>query len=598
MTRPAIVVLDAGALDIARRIRDLLPGSDIHGRAGRVTGAAHAFDDTAACLRALFTAGRPIIALCAAGIVIRALAPLLTDKRAEPPVLAVARDGAAVVPLLGGHHGANRLARDLADGLGGRAAVTTATDTAFGLALDDPPAGWRIGGPAGAKPVMAALLAGEPVGLLEEAGDTAWLRDSAVPFADTGTHAVLCTDRAAAGSATDLVLHPPTLALGVGCARDCPPAELADLVDRTLARAGWSPKSVAGVFSIDLKMDEPAVLALAERLGVPARFFSAADLEARTPRLANPSETVFAEVGCHGVAEAAALAAAGSHADLVVEKTKTERATCAVARDGRDLDPLIVGRARGRLRIVGIGPGAPDWRTPAVDAALARATDVVGYGLYLDLLGDALAGKARHASDLTEEEARVRRALDLAAEGRSVALVCSGDAGIYALATLAFEVMERENRADWARIDVAVEPGISALQAAAARVGAPINHDFCAISLSDLLTPWEDIARRVRAAAEGDFVVAFYNPVSKRRRTQLAGARDILLGHRSPETPVVLARNLGRDDESARVTTLGDLAPDDADMLTLVLVGSSQTRRWRTWVYTPRGYARKMEAAR
>ena len=209
-----------------------------------------------------------------------------------------------------------------------------------------------------------------------------------------------------------------------------------------------------------------------------------------------------------------------------------------------------------------------------------------------------ITGKPRHDSALSEEEARVRIALDKAAEGKNVALVCSGDAGIYALATLAFELLDRENRADWNRLAIRVEPGVSAIQAAAARIGAPIGHDFCAISLSDLLTPWEEIVKRLEAAAVGDFVVALYNPVSSRRRTQLKTAQKILVAARPVDTPVVLARNLGREDESVDIITLGELKPDHADMLTIILIGNSQTRLTKRgesyWVYTPRGYAAKM----
>ncbi|CCQ72064.1 precorrin-3B C(17)-methyltransferase [Magnetospira sp. QH-2] len=593
MTPTAIIVLDPGAFPSAQKLRAALPGAVLHGLAGRVAQADVPFSQTADHLRGLFREDTVIIAFCAAGIVIRSLAPVLGDKRAEPPVLAVSRDGQSVVPLLGGHHGANVLARQVAAVLDGHAALTTAGDAAYGISLDEPPQGWKVGNPEAAKPVMAALLAGQPVGLLQEAGECSWLSEA--PFAETGTHMVLSTDRAAAGTLTDLVLHPPTLALGVGCARDCPPEELAELVSETLARNGLSEKSIALVASLDLKMDEPAVLALADRLDVPARFFTGAALEEQTPRLATPSEVVFKEVGCHGVSEGAALATVGEQGTLVVEKTKTANATCAIARLGTGIDARAVGRARGRLRIVGIGPGAAAWRTPAATRAVAEATDVVGYGLYLDLLGDLMSGKSRHESPLTTEEQRARLSLDLAAEGKSVALICSGDAGIYALATLVHELMEREDRDDWNRLDLAVEPGISALQAAAARIGAPINHDFCTISLSDLLTPWEDIERRLKAAAEGDFVVAFYNPVSKRRRTQLAAAREILLTGRPAETPVVLARNLGRAGEEVRVIPLGELTPDHADMLTMVLVGSSNSRHWNGRVYTPRGYARKMD---
>jgi cobalt-precorrin 5A hydrolase/precorrin-3B C17-methyltransferase len=228
---------------------------------------------------------------------------------------------------------------------------------------------------------------------------------------------------------------------------------------------------------------------------------------------------------------------------------------------------------------------------------LSEATDVVGLQLYLDLAKDLVAGKACHATLLSEETARARLALELAAGGRAVALVSSGDAGIYGMASLVFELLEREPEPAWRRIAVTVVPGLSALQAAAARIGAPLGHDFCAVSLSDLLTPWPDIERRLRAAADGDFVVALYNPVSKRRTWQLAAARDILLAGRPPETPVVLARNLGREGERIDVVALADLEPGHADMLTLVVVGSSHTRAFeaggRRWVFTPRGYAAK-----
>lgn len=593
----AIIAITPAALDTARRVAAALPGATLYGLAGRVVGEdVVMMVETAPHLRALFAAGTPIIGVCAAGILIRALAPLLSDKRAEPPVLAVAPDGSAVVPLLGGHHGANRLARSLAAALGCPAAITTAGDLALGVALDEPPPGWKIANAAAAKPVAAALLAGDPVGLEVEAGDAAWLEG--LRFAPDAEPEIRITDRAVEADDNELVLHPPVLALGVGCERGCEPAELEALVRDTLAAEALSPDAVACVVSVDLKADEAAVHAVAASLGVPARFYTATELNRQAPRLANPSAVVLREIGCPGVSEGAALAAAGPEAVLVVPKTKSRRATMAVARSPRALDPAALGRPRGRLFIVGIGPGTADWRTPEASGAIAAATDLVGYGLYLDLLGAAAAGKGRHESGLGAEADRARMALDLAAEGRTVALVCSGDAGIYALATLVFELMDRERKAEWLRLEVGVVPGVSALQAAAARAGAPVNHDFCTISLSDLLTPWQSIEKRLAAAAQGDFVVCFYNPVSQRRRDQLARARDILLTGRPPETPVILARQLGRPEERVEVITLGALTPDHADMLTMVVVGNSETRRLdlpgRTWVYTPRGYARKL----
>ncbi|MBM3565149.1 MAG: precorrin-3B C(17)-methyltransferase [Alphaproteobacteria bacterium] len=601
----AFVALTAEGLALARTARAALPGAEIHGLKGRADGADETFADTAAHLRGLFRAGRPIVGVCAAGILARALASELSDKREEPPVVALSADGRFAVPVLGGHRGANRLAALLAQVLGGQAAVTTAGEAALGVALDDPPPGWRLGENKDktAKDIAARLLAGEEVALIDEAGDARWLSRSGAKFSATGAFEILATTRAQAGDEETFVLHPPALAVGAGCERNAEPAELIALAEETLAQAGLTPKSVACVVSAEVKADEPAIHALAAHWGVPARFFAPAELEHETPRLANPSDAVFRAVGSHGVAEAAALAAAGPAGALIVTKSKSARATVAVARAaaGADLDGFAIGRARGRLFIVGIGPGAAEWRTPAATRALAESTDVVGYSLYLDLVGDVIEGKRRHDSNLAEEEARVRLALDLAAQGRTVALVCSGDAGIYALATLAFELLDSGGGPGWNKIEVSTVPGISAMQAAAARIGAPLGHDFCAISLSDLLTPWADIERRLRAAAEGDFVVALYNPVSKRRREQIVRARDILLARRSPATPVVLARNLGRADERYEVVNLADLAPERVDMLTLVLVGSSNTRAFardgETRVYTPRGYLDKREQA-
>ena len=587
------VALTAKGAALALRLAESLPGAEVHGLAGRADAAPLVFQETMAHLRDLFLDGRPIVGLCAAGILVRALGPVLSDKRAEPPVLALAEDGAAVVPLLGGHRGANALARRLARVLDIAPAITTAGDQRFGVALDEPPLGWRLANPADYKAFSAALLDGAEVRL---EGAASWLSDSGLPLSEDGALTLHATVERRAGSAEALIYHPARLALGLGCERGAEAEELIALARRCLAEAGLAEAAVAGVYSLDLKADEAAVHAVAEALGVQARFFDAARLEAEAPRLARPSDLVFREVGCHGVSEGAALAAAGPEGRLLVEKTRSTRGTCAVALAPEPIG--MVGAPRGRLAVIGLGPGDPSWRTPEVSAAAAEATDLVGYRLYLDLLGPLAEGKRRHDYDLGEEEARVRAALDLAAEGRQVALVCSGDPGIYAMAALVFELLDRVDRPAWKRVAISVAPGLSALQAAAARIGAPLGHDFCAISLSDLLTPWSAIERRLEAAAEGDFVVALYNPVSQRRKRQLEAAVEILGRARPADTPVVLARRLGREGEAVEVIDLKDLAPARVDMLTVVLVGSSETRRVARgdggcWVYTPRGYAAK-----
>jgi len=584
---------------IAKKVQTCI-GGEVHALHSRVNGSNGQFvffDEAKAHVQQLFQSGVPIIAVMASGAVIRLLASVLGDKQEEPPVVTIAADGSAVVPLLGGHHGGNDLARKLAACLDVEAAVTTAGDVRFGVALDAPPEGYTLANPQDAKSFMADLVAGADVKLV---GGADWLEQPELPIKVDASHTIEVTETLTSYGPKKLVYHPKSLALGIGCERGASLTEVQTLIQQVLAENNFSKKSVGCVCSIDLKADEVAINQAAAWLEVPLRLFDAATLERETPRLATPSDIVFQEVGCHGVAEGAALAAAGSDSQLIVAKRKSERATVAVARASSPfVQARLPGRSRGTLYVVGIGPGSANWRSPEVTRMIGEATDLVGYSLYLDLVGELIGGKVRHDFDLGKEEDRVRHAMELAGLGRTVALVCSGDAGIYAMATLVYELIAKDGVSDAAkRIEVVNAPGISALQGAAARAGAPLGHDFCTISLSDLLTPWADIQRRVRAAGDGDFVIAFYNPVSKKRRTQLAWARDELLNHRPFDTPVILATNLGRDGETVRVVPLGELQVDDVDMLTVVIVGSLDSRTVKTgdgreWVYTPRGYSGK-----
>lgn len=592
--RPVVLALSRSGEATAHRVAKAI-GAQVHGREGRVDVADAFFGNALDHARGLFAAGTPLIGVCASGILIRGVAPLLNDKRSEPPVISVSDDGAVVVPLLGGHRGANRLARQISEGLGGVAAVTTAGDVAMGVALDEPPMGYALANPEDAKGAMAAMLGGAGV---QVRGENIFDVEST-----DGGVALVVTEAPVEGSESTLVYHPQRFVLGLGCARNADPEEMWAQVEAVLAEAGVAQGAVAAVASIDLKGDEPAMIDVAKRLGRPLRLFSAQELEAETPRLQNPSDVVFAEVGCHGVSEAAALASVGAEGRLRVAKRKTANVTVALGEAAGVITELK-GRARGTLSIVGIGPGQASWRTPEVSRLVAEAEELVGYGLYIDLLGPLAIGKERSDFPLGGEEARCRYALEQAGQGKNVALVCSGDAGIYAMGALVFELMDRGademGVSDAARrVEVVCSPGVSALQGAAARAGAPLGHDFCAISLSDLLTPREDILRRLKAAAEGDFVIAFYNPVSKTRRTLLAEARDILLQHRPSDTPVMLASSLGRPEEHVRYRRLDELEVDEVDMLTVVLVGSSNSKLAQLGegprMYTPRGYARKID---
>ena len=602
--RPVILCLSSRGYELALKLRKTLD-VDIHGHATRCPKAEFTFTRATTHIADLFCGGRPLIGICAAGILIRAVAPHIGDKGADAPLVAVSESGDSVVPLISGHSGAIALAQKLAKATGGHAAITTAGDTRWRIALDEPPDGWRLANPEAARSVMPMLLAGDGARIEGECADGLedWLEH--IPHGKTVT--ITATRKQHKPADNELVYCPHDVMVGAGCIRDCAPEELTELVMREIESADINRVAIAGVFSIDLKADEPALHALAATLDVPFRVYDARQLAAQAPNLANPSETVEREVGTPGVAEAAALAAAGEGGTLIHPKVKSTNATMALALAPRPAGSLDgCGRKTGSVNLVGIGPGKAEWRTPEASRIIQNADELVGYGFYIDLLGPAASGRVRRDFELGEEEARCRYALEQAATGKDVAIICSGDAGIYAMASLVYELLDRpaEESATGSakqggvspaarRVAVSTAPGVSAMQAASARTGAVLGHDFCTISLSDLLTPWEQIERRIHAAGAGDFVIAFYNPVSRRRRTQLAMARDILLGCRGADTPVILAHNLGREERLA-FCTLGELDVNMVDMMTTVIVGSSASRRVKLGlgdaVYTPRGY--------
>ena len=346
---------------------------------------------------------------------------------------------------------------------------------------------------------------------------------------------------------------------------------------------------MAGISSIDAKADEPALLRLSEEHGWPFRLHNASSLA--KVAVPTPSEVVKAEMGTASVAEAAALLTAGDGAPLRhpkqifhAEPGEQGAVTVAIAEASQAFAPQ-----RGELHLIGSGPGALELLTPDARQALSRCVTWVGYGLYLDLLEPLRRhDQVRVDGQLTRERDRCQQALEMARAGTRVALVSSGDSGIYGMAGLALELWMDLPESD--RPLFQVHPGLSALQLAAAKAGAPLMHDFCTISLSDRLTPWEVIERRLHAAAAGDFVVALYNPRSKGRDWQLQRAIEILLTDRPATTPVVMARQLGRREESVRLFELASLKPEDVDMLTVLVIGNSSSRVMGGRMVTPRGY--------
>lgn len=520
-------------------------------------------------VRRAFAECEQLVCFLATGAVVRLIAPLLGDKAADPGVVCVDEGGRFAVSLVGGHGGgANELAREVGELLGAEPVVTTATDAVGLPGLDT--LGFPVEGDVAG--VSRAMLDGEPVALRVE---VAWPLPPLRAGAE-GAYTIRVTDRLVEPAGREVVLRPPSLVVGVGASKGAPADEVLGLVERALGEAGLSRASLAELATVDAKAGEPGIVEAAARLGVPLVTHSAEELAA--VEVPNPSDAPLAAVGTPSVAEAAALVGGG---ELLVPKRKSERAdgqpamaTCAVVRRP----------GRGRLAVVGLGPGARDLLTPRARAELERASVLVGLDQYVDQIRDLLRPGTRVLeSGLGAEEERARTAVAEARRGQAVALIGSGDAGVYAMASPALAEASDD-------IDVIGVPGVTAALAAAAILGAPLGHDHVSISLSDLHTPWEVIERRVRAAAEADIVVTFYNPRSRGRDWQLPKALAILAEHREPTTPVGVVRNASRPDESGRLTTLGALDPTTVDMMTVVTVGNTATRDIAGRMVTPRGY--------
>jgi cobalt-precorrin 5A hydrolase / cobalt-factor III methyltransferase / precorrin-3B C17-methyltransferase len=553
-------VLSVSITEAGRALAGRLPFDHVHGR-------------LAETVRDRFSEVDGFVLFAAVGVAVRVVGPLLYDKATDPAVVCVDEAGRFAVAVAGGHTGgANRLAEEVATVLGATPVITTATDAAGLPALDALPGFTATGDTAG---VTRALLDGDPVSLQRDLPGWPLPRslDGFAAYMSSGVQSSVLrvTDRAVPLTPGLVLLHPPSLVVGVGASTGAPPDEVVALLEAALAEAGLARASVAEVATIDRRADDPAVT----NLGPPVRAYPAERLAVQP--VPHPSEVVASAVGTRSVAEAAALLAAGPGGELVVPKRVGPHATVALARRARP---------RGRLSLVGLGPGDPNQRTPAAAQAVREAEVVIGYRPYLELAADLITpGHEAVASPIGEEVARVERALAEAESGRRVALVCSGDAGIYALASLALEVAGEEGDAD-----VEVIPGVTAATAAAGLLGAPLGHDHAAISLSDLLTPWADIERRLEAAGAADLVVALYNPRSRVRAGHLEKARRILLIHRSPDTPVGVVTDAYRPGQRVTITTLDELDPEIVGMTTTVIVGSSTTRVVGGRMVTPRGY--------
>lgn len=595
----------------------------------------------------LWNSYRGLVFALATGAVVRLIAPYLHDKATDPPVVVVEETGKYVISLCGGHQGGgDRLTHTLAHLLQAQPIITGAA-ASLGLAPVDllgNPLGWGKG-EGDWTAVSAAIVRGDAIEIRQEAGIRWWSAQGwqVVPAPDQSLNQSLnqspekspnqpqpqaqvwiSPSLAPASPIPQVQWHPRVLWVGIGCERHSSQELLEGAVTEALQTQGLAREAIAGLATVDIKADELGLIALAAKWQIPLRTFPA-EVLAQIP-VPNPSLVVEQEVGTPSVAEAAAMVAATTNFpqvgtvgyELSVDSPRIQVRNGNISPppdSSRGNSPLLLpkqiyrrpgqsgavtvaiaqspleftGRT-GKLWLVGTGPGNLSQITPAAQQAISNADVVIGYSLYLDLVQPLLQPQQIiEASPITQERQRAERAIALAAWGLTVAVVSSGDCGIYGMAGL---VLEQLQRAGWdgKTPSVQVFPGITALQSAASLVGAPLMHDFCAISLSDLLTPWEVIVKRLTAAAQADFVIALYNPKSQNRVEQITTAQKLCLESRPPETPVAIVRAAYRPDQEIYLTTLGEMLQTPIDMLTVVIIGNHSSSRHGDWMITPRGY--------
>lgn len=584
--------LTAGGALLALKLRDCFGGTAHLPRCHSLgCERCSPFDAIADVLPERFLAGDTIVCVMAAGIVFRLLAPHLGEKQGDPAVIVLDEEGRYAVPLLGGHAaGANRLAEEIASCLGGEAVLTTSSDVQ-GLKAPDEVArlmGARAADELELRRVTSLLVNGEPVCIEAESDPCLegyrWIG----PGADVdGCRGRLLVSHAAGDTPDDIPtarLVPQRVAAGVGCKRGTSAAEIIEAIGKACADAGVDSLAVGVLASVELKRGEAGLREAAASLGASLEFFPADELDA----LERPgSDFVREQTGTSAVCEPAALMAAGDGALLLKGKKVSGKVTTALAlaRESLSREDPSARRQAGSVVVVGTGAGTRATLTEQASAVLERSDIIIGYRTYVEQLRGLFPGKELISGSMGAELDRCREALALARTGKRVALVSSGDSGVYGMAGPLLEMAGEE--------EVSIIPGVTAAQLAAASLGAPLMNDFITLSLSDLLTPREEVIRRVESAARADMVICLYNPVSKKRRPLFEESCAIIADHRPGSTVVGLVRMAGAPDEEVTIITLDELAAREVDMRSVIIIGNSQTRVINGRMVTARGYEKK-----
>ncbi len=605
----AIVAINHSGADVGRRLTTAMPGSHLFVPEGlaETSNEIHYTLPLEIHMNRLFRQYRSLVLIMAAGIAVRQIAGLVKSKHTDPGIVVVDTRGDFAVSLLAGHlGGGNALAKQVADILGAQPVITTASDVTGALSADLLGAefGWKMEHESSLNAVIATLVNGDKVGVYQDAGETGWWPEkvrlppnvcickSPDDLKDFKS-AMIITDRifdenVLTSLPQDYVIYrPQTLVVGLGCNRGTSAAQIRKAVLDILHNHNLSAGCIGGISTIDVKNDEAGITEFAASISAPVDFHSGENLK-NTAVPSPPSPAALRHVHTGSVCEAAALLSCDG-GEIIVPKTPFDRAvTVAIARKPfRD----VKRKRSGKLALVGIGPGNIENMTPAARDAIKNSEVVAGYDAYLKLVSPILRGQKIIASGMREEVERARAALEAARAGSNVALICSGDSGIYGMAGLVGELVSE--MADPPEVEVV--PGVTSFVSCASLLGAPLNTDFASISLSDYLVPWEVIARRVDLAAQADFVIALYNPSSKTRRNNLEEAVQILLRTRSPHTPAGIVTNANRPTQQVTVTDLAHLLENDIGMNTTVIIGNSKSFVSKGWIVTPRGYRTKYD---
>lgn len=583
--------LTAGGALLALKLRDRFGGTAHLPRCHSLgCERCNPFDSIAEALPERFREGDTLVCVMASGIVFRLLAPHLRSKQEDPAVIVVDEDGRFAIPLLGGHAaGANRLAEAIARFLGGEAAITTSSDVQ-GLTAPD-----EVARLLGACPVdieelrrVTALLVNGGEVCIEAESDPGiegyrWVRPGGPVDGSAGR--LLVSHKVTGASAGDGIptakLVPRMVAAGIGCRRGTPAEAIVEAVEAACGRCGIEPMAVGRLASVELKSDEPGLAGAAAALGASLAFYPA--IELKSLGIAG-SDFVEERTGTPAVSEPAALLAAGEGAGTIMGKTSFGPVTVALAL-GRESLSRPGGGGGGEVAVVGIGAGTGDLLTGEAAAALREANVIIGYRTYIEQVKKLYPGQEFISGSMGAELERCHQALELARSGKRVAMVSSGDPGVYGMAGPLIE--------EAGGTPVRILPGVTAAQIAAARLGAPLMNDYVTLSLSDLLTPRDEVLRRVAAAAASDLVICLYNPTSRKRRPLFEEACGVIAAYRPAGTIVGMVRNAGAGDEEVSIFSLAELPGRDVDMRSLIIIGNSKTTVTGGRLVTTRGYESK-----